>query len=60
MATKKKTVKVRSEKDDARRGSARFVDQPGQWKDTTPASVKKKRDAELKKLRSEMAKGKKK
>ena len=36
--------KVRNEKDDERKARGRFVDQKGQWIDTTPASVKKRQD----------------
>lgn len=56
MATKK----VRSKADDERKGRARFVDQPGQWQSTTPASVKKKQQKEWDKLAASLKKGKKK
>ncbi len=49
--------KVRNAKDDERKGRARFVDQPGQWKNATPASVKKKQAKEWDKL---LKKGRKK
>lgn len=52
--------KVRNAKDDERKGRARFVDQPGQWKNTTPASTKKKQAKEWDKLATSMKKGKKK
>ena len=54
MATKKKTVSVAA---DERKGRARFVDQPGQWRDITPASVKKKQAKEWDKLSKMMSKG---
>lgn len=44
---------------DERRGRVRFVDQPGQWTDTTPASVKKKQAKEWEKLQKMMVTGKK-
>jgi len=40
MPTKKKDSKA----------AQRFVDQPGQWKNTTPASVKKRQAAAWKRL----------
>lgn len=52
--------KARNAKDDERKGRARFVDQPGQWKNSTPAGVKKKQAKEWDKLTSSMKKGKKK
>jgi hypothetical protein len=30
--------------DDERKARARYIDQPGQWVDTTPKSVKKRQD----------------
>ena len=48
MATvKKPTAAERRKQDaeDAKRGQARFFDQPGQWVDTTPKSVRKKQQA---------------
>ena len=52
--------KIRNAKDDERKGRARFVDQRGQWKNTTPASTKKKQAKEWDKLATSMKKGKKK
>ena len=52
MATKKK--------DDERKARARYMDQPGQWTDDTPASVKKKQAGAWKQLEASMKKGKKK
>lgn len=57
MATKKR---IRSAADDERKGRSRYVDQPGQWVNRTPASVKKKQAKEWKKLEAMMKKGKKK
>ena len=39
MATRKTPPK-----NDETKGLARYVDQPGQWVDTTPAAVKKRQD----------------
>lgn len=36
--------------DDDRKSRGRFMDQPGQWRDITPDSVKKRREKEFKKL----------
>ena len=39
--------------DDTKKARERFVDQPGQWRNTTPASVRKKQEkgwAELERL----------
>lgn len=44
---------------DAKRGQKRFVDQPGQWRDITPKSVKARQAKDWKKL-EEMMKPKKK
>ena len=52
MATKKTSNKS----NDERKARARYVDQPGQWQDTTSASVKKKRAAGLKALSDSMKK----
>lgn len=51
MATKKRKVTA---VEDARRGGARFVDQPGQWRDISSPSVKKRREAGLKKLKKDV------
>ena len=37
-------------KNDEVKARQRFVDQPGQWVDTTPASVKKRQEKEWAKL----------
>lgn len=37
-------------KGDAAKARQRFVDQPGQWVDTTPASVKKRQEKAWKEL----------
>lgn len=55
MAT---ATKKPSPKTDAKKGQARYVDQPGQWKNTTPASVRKKQQKEWKKLEEMMKKKK--
>ena len=54
MATKKS-----SNKNDETKARARYVDQPGQWKDITPASTKKKQAKEWKKFEAMMSKKKK-
>ena len=56
MATKKPTKKTN--KNDERKARARYIDQPGQWIDTTPAGVKKKQSKEWKKLETMMKKKK--
>ncbi|MBQ7372880.1 MAG: hypothetical protein IJW67_13560 [Blautia sp.] len=38
------------EKNDTRKAQQRYMDQPGQWVDTTPKAVKERRDKELKAL----------
>lgn len=55
MTTKKKYNSASEE----RKARGRFMDQPGQWVDKTPASVKKKRDKTLAKLAESMKKKKK-
>lgn len=50
MAAAKKTKNT----NDARKAKGRFMDQPGQWADKTPASVKKKRSKALSALAKEM------
>ena len=52
MATKTKNT------DDERKARGRFVDQPGQWVNKTPKSVKKRQAAEWKKLEKMMKAGK--
>ena len=56
MATKKKYGAAADE----RKARGRFMDQPGQWVNKTPKSVKKRRDAEFKKLEKMMKTSKKK
>lgn len=41
------------EKDTAKNARKRFYDQPGQWKDTTPESVKKKQNEWFEKFKKE-------
>ena len=41
---------------DARKSKGRFMDQPGQWVDKTPVSVKKRRDKALSVLEKSMRK----
>lgn len=48
MATKKTAVEKQIE--DERKALMRYADQPGQWVDTTPASVKKQQDKAWKEL----------
>lgn len=45
--------------EDERKAVLRYVDQPGQWVDTTPASVKARQAKEWKKLEQMMKSGKK-
>lgn len=45
-------------KNDAAKARQRFVDQPGQWVDTTPASVKKRQEKAWKELEALTAKKK--
>lgn len=45
---------------DERKARGRFMDQPGQWIDKTPASVKKRRAKALSDLAESMKKSKKK
>ena len=42
-----------------RKARGRFMDQPGQWKDATPASVKKRRNKALAELSMSMQAAKK-
>ena len=42
--------------DDERKARARYIDQPGQWVDVTPASVKKKQDKAWEKLYADLKK----
>ena len=55
MATTKRTAP----RSDAKKGQARYIDQPGQWRNTTPASVRKKQQKEWAKLEKMMEKPKK-
>lgn len=48
-----------AKKNDNAKARQRFVDQPGQWVDTTPASVKKRQEKAWKELEAMMAKPKK-
>lgn len=48
-----------AKRDDAQKARARFVDQPGQWKDTTPKSVKQKQEKAWADLFASMNKAKK-
>ena len=50
--------KKSNKNNDERRARARFIDQPGQWVDITPASVKKKRAKGMEEL-AKMMEGKK-
>ena len=43
-------------KNDDAKARQRFVDQPGQWVDTTPASVKKRQEKAWKELLASMEK----
>ncbi len=47
-------------KDTQKNARKRFVDQPGQWIDTTPASLKKKQDEWWEKFKKENPQPKKK
>lgn len=49
-APKTEAARKRAEMLDERRARQRYVDQPGQWVDTTPADVKKRREAGVKKF----------
>ena len=55
-------MKVSKEKDerDTRKGLQRYMDQPGQWIDTTPKALKARQDKALKELAASMKKTKKK
>lgn len=56
MATK--AGRARADARDEVKAQQRFFDQPGQWISTTPASVKKRQQVELKKLQAMMKKKK--
>lgn len=45
--------------DDERKARARFIDQPGQWVDVTPPSVKKRQDKAWRELRASLEKDEK-
>ncbi len=47
-ATVKKGVTAKQDKQDTIKGQQRYVDQPGQWVDTTPKAVKARQDKALK------------
>lgn len=58
MSSKRKKSKgmknnMAKEKDTAKNARKRFYDQPGQWKDTTPESVKKKQNEWFEKFKKE-------
>ena len=53
-------TKTNKNKNDERKARGRFMDQPGQWRDVTPKSVKKRSDKALAALRKSMEKSKKK
>lgn len=57
MATKKKKYNSAA---DERKARGRFMDQPGQWTDKTPASVKKRRSKALAELSKSIKKSGKK
>lgn len=57
MAVQKKKKKTTATAD-ARKGQARFIDQPGQWANKTPAATKKKQQKEWAKLEESLKKGK--
>ncbi len=50
--------RVRGAADDERKARARYMDQPGQWTDQTPASVKKKQKKEWETLEKMLKKKK--
>lgn len=52
MAAKGSSKKASASKqaDDERKSAKRYLDQPGQWVDTTPADVKARQAKEWKKL----------
>lgn len=43
-----------SSRNDAKKGEARFTDQVGQWKNTTPAAVRRRQAKDWKKLEEMM------
>ena len=59
-APKTEAARKRAEQLDERRARQRYVDQPGQWVDTTPPEVKKRREAGVKKLLEQMTRDAKK
>jgi len=59
MAKKRKTA-VEKQIEDERKAVMRFVDQPGQWIDTTPPEVKARQAKALKELEQMMKADKKK
>lgn len=60
MATKKGKTALEKQIEDERKAVMRYVDQPGQYIDTTPKSVKARQAAEWKKLEKLMQADKKK
>lgn len=60
MATKKGKTALDKQIEDERKAVMRYVDQPGQYIDTTPESVKKRQAAGWKKLEKMMQADKKK
>lgn len=42
--------KGKNAKSDIRKGTARYIDQQGQWTNKTPAATRKRQDAAMKKL----------
>lgn len=51
---------VKSKTSDERKARARYVDQPGQWEDRTPAATKRRQAKAWTTLETMMKKGKKK
>lgn len=49
-------VTKKAEKQDEIKAQKRYVDQPGQWIDTTPKAVKARQDKALKALKTSMDK----
>lgn len=50
-------TKTNKNKNDDRKARGRFMDQPGQWVDKTPSSVKKRRTKALAALEKSMKSG---
>lgn len=49
-------VTKKSDRQDEIKGQKRYIDQPGQWVDTTPKAVKARRDKGMKSLKISMDK----